>query len=147
MTHDPDYSPHDGGAHQRSGSVAEATMGSSHGGGACLTLGGFSDDGTGEKGDGDENARNRTELIDIYAPAGKLGVVIETADNGAPYVHGIKECSVIRDKLQEGDILVAVDDEDVRTMKATTISRLLGRKSGNNVRKLTFVRTVGQQGV
>ena len=84
-------------------------------------------------------------LIDIYVPAGKLGVVIDTPDDGAPVVHAIKESSVIAfiaDKLQVGDKLVAVDDEqDVRTMTAIKVSKLISRKSGNPTTKLSVIWT------
>jgi hypothetical protein len=40
-----------------------------------------------------------------------------------------------------GDKLVAVDDEDVRTMTAVKVSKLISRKSANPSRKLTIVRT------
>jgi membrane-associated protease RseP (regulator of RpoE activity) len=107
--------------------------------GGAATLGGFSDDGSfGEAGVG---ANVREELIDIYAPAGKLGVVIDTPDDGAPVVHAIKDSSPIADKLQVGDKLVAVDDEDVRTMTAIKVSKLISRKSANPTRKLSIIRT------
>jgi C-terminal processing protease CtpA/Prc len=86
-------------------------------------------------------AKVREEVIHVFAPAGKLGVVIDTPDDGAPVVHAIKDSSVIADKLQVGDKLVAVDDEDVRMMTAIKVSKLISRKSANPSRKLTIVRT------
>lgn len=85
---------------------------------------------------------SKEELIDIYAPPGKLGVVIDTPDDGAPVVHAVKDTSVIYDKLQVGDKLVAVDDEDVRSMTAIKVSKLISRKSTNPTRKLSIIRTV-----
>ncbi len=41
----------------------------------------------------------REELLDIYAPAGKLGVVIDTPDDGAPVVHAVKDTSPIGGRL------------------------------------------------
>eukprot|EP00581_Thalassiosira_minuscula_P019455 CAMPEP_0183717330 /NCGR_PEP_ID=MMETSP0737-20130205/10974_1 /TAXON_ID=385413 /ORGANISM="Thalassiosira miniscula, Strain CCMP1093" /LENGTH=832 /DNA_ID=CAMNT_0025946747 /DNA_START=388 /DNA_END=2886 /DNA_ORIENTATION=+ len=84
----------------------------------------------------------REELLDIYAPAGKLGVVIDTPDDGAPVVHAVKDTSPICDKVQVGDKLVAVDDEDVRAMTAIKVSKLISRKSNNASRKLTIIRHV-----
>ena len=90
----------------------------------------------------DPNAVTTKEVfLDIYAPPGKLGVVIDTPDDGAPVVHAIKDSSVIADKLQVGDKLVAVDDEDVRTMTAIKVSKLISRKSANATRKLSVIRT------
>merc|ERR1712032_527938 len=82
----------------------------------------------------------REELVDVYAPSGKLGVVIDTPDDGAPVVHAVKDTSPIADKVQVGDKLVAVDDEDVRAMTAIKVSKLISRKGANPSRKLTIIR-------
>jgi membrane-associated protease RseP (regulator of RpoE activity) len=83
----------------------------------------------------------KEELIDVFAPPGKLGVVIDTPDDGAPVVHAVKSSSVIADKIRVGDKLVAVDDEDVRSMTAIKVSKLISRKSANSSRKLSLIRT------
>ncbi|KAL3914601.1 MAG: hypothetical protein SGILL_006041 [Bacillariaceae sp.] len=83
----------------------------------------------------------KEEIIQIFAPPGKLGVVIDTPDDGAPVVHAVKDSSVIADKITVGDKLVAVDDEDVRSMTAIKVSKLISRKSANPSRKLTVIRT------
>ncbi|GAX09587.1 hypothetical protein FisN_38Lh008 [Fistulifera solaris] len=82
------------------------------------------------------------QVIDIIAPAGKLGVVIDTPDDGAPVVHAVKDTSVIADQIQVGDKLVAVDDEDVCSMTAIRVSKLISKKSNNPSRKLTIIRNV-----
>ena len=105
-----------------------------------LAAGGYPYDGSIEAPD--ENMHG--VLLDNYAPAGKLGVVIDTPDDGAPVMHAtIKESSsVIADKLQVGDKLVAVvDDEDVRTMTAIKVSKLISRKSCNPATKLSVICT------
>jgi C-terminal processing protease CtpA/Prc len=89
----------------------------------------------------DPKANVRDDVIHIFAPPGKLGVVIDTPDDGAPVVHAVKDTSVIAEKIQVGDKLVAVDDEDVRSMTAIKVSKLISRKSANPSRKLTVVRT------
>ncbi|KAL7470551.1 hypothetical protein ACHAXS_010808 [Conticribra weissflogii] len=84
----------------------------------------------------------REELLEIYAPSGKLGVVVDTPSSSPmPVVHAIKDTCPIRDEIRVGDKLVAVDDEDVREMTAMQVSRLIGKKSGNEVRKLTIIRS------
>jgi len=98
----------------------------------------FSDDATFDQAYEDV----REELLDVYAPAGKLGVVIDTPDDGAPVVHAVKDSSPIAEKVQVGDKLVAVDDEDVRAMTAIKVSKLISRKSNNPSRKLTIIRHV-----
>jgi C-terminal processing protease CtpA/Prc len=83
----------------------------------------------------------REEVIEVMAPAGKLGVVIDTPDDGAPIVHAVKDSSVIADQINVGDKLIAVDDVDVRSMTAIKVSKLISKKSSNPTRKLTIVRT------
>ena len=85
------------------------------------------------------------EVIHIFAPPGKLGVVIDTPDDGAPVVHAVKDTSVIADRIIVGDKLVAVDDEDVRSMTAIKVSKMISRKGANPSRKLTIVRTVPRE--
>ena len=84
----------------------------------------------------------REEVIEIYAPAGKLGVVIDTPDSGAPVLHRIKDTCPIADKLRIGDKLIAVDDEDVRSMTAVKVSKLISQKSANPTRKFTIMRSI-----
>jgi len=121
----------------------QTTLGDLNPTGATASAAGFLDDGSfGNAAFRDPNAATTKEVfLDIYAPPGKLGVVIDTPDDGAPVVHAIKDSSVIANKLQVGDKLVAVDDEDVRTMTAINVSKLISRKSANATRKLSVIRT------
>jgi len=84
----------------------------------------------------------REELIHVFAPPGKLGVVIDTPSDGASFVHAVKPTSIIADRIQVGDKLVAVDDEDVRALSAINVSKLIGKKSSQPTRKLTVLRTI-----
>lgn len=105
-------------------------------------LGSMNDDGESFDAQYHDPAGNtREQVMHIFAPPGKLGVVIDTPDDGAPVVHAVKDSSVIASKIQVGDKLVAVDDEDVRAMTAIKVSKLISRKSANPSRKLTIVRT------
>ena len=105
--------------------------------------------------------KQREEYTIIYAPSGVLGVVIDTPpssssstngnnDNssssssnggGRPVVHAIKDTCPIRDEIHVGDILIAVDDIDVTAMTAVEVSRLISRKSNQERRKLTLIRS------
>jgi hypothetical protein len=82
------------------------------------------------------------EIIDVYAPAGKLGMVVDTPGEGPPIIHAVKDTSPLAGKMLVGDRLVALDDVDVSTMTAVRVSKLLSRKSNNEFRKLTVVRMV-----
>eukprot|EP00551_Chaetoceros_affinis_P008193 CAMPEP_0203662892 /NCGR_PEP_ID=MMETSP0090-20130426/692_1 /ASSEMBLY_ACC=CAM_ASM_001088 /TAXON_ID=426623 /ORGANISM="Chaetoceros affinis, Strain CCMP159" /LENGTH=496 /DNA_ID=CAMNT_0050525733 /DNA_START=542 /DNA_END=2032 /DNA_ORIENTATION=- len=89
-----------------------------------------------------KKAQQKEEFFEIYAPAGKLGVVIDTPNSGAPVVHNIKETCPIADQLRVGDKLIAVDDEDVRSMTAVKVSKLISQKSNNPTRKFTICRAI-----
>ena len=84
--------------------------------------------------------RFKEEVLNVLAPPGKLGVVIDTPDDGPPVVHAVKESSSVARMVRVGDTLVAVDDEDVRNMTAIDVSKLISRKSANPMRKLTIIR-------
>lgn len=76
----------------------------------------------------------------VYAPAGKLGLVVDNPDDGAPVVHAIKEDSVLADQVQVGDRLVGVDEVDVRSLSPVKVSKLISKRSTNPLRKLTLTR-------
>ena len=92
---------------------------------------------------------SRQQFLEIHAPAGKLGLVIDTpSDSNTPVVHAIKDTCPIRSEIYVGDQLVAVDDVDVREMSATEVSRVISEKSGQETRKLVLVRTsMGRDGM
>lgn len=96
------------------------------------------------KGNGGSGVAQKEEYFDIYAPGGKLGVVIDTPNSGAPVVHNIKETCPIADQLRVGDKLIAVDDEDVRSMTAVKVSKLISQKSNNPTRKFTISRVIDE---
>jgi len=74
---------------------------------------------------------------DVYAPAGKLGIIVDTSSDG-PVVHSIKADSPLVGKVFTGDYIVAVDDEDTSNWSAHYVTKLVARKSGS-VRKLTLL--------
>jgi len=83
----------------------------------------------------------REEVYEVTAPPGKLGLSIDTPPNcGAPIVHAVKDMSCLSGKVNPGDHLIAVDDEDVRYCTAIQVSKMLSRRSGE-YRTLTFIRT------
>lgn len=81
------------------------------------------------------------ERFEIDAPAGKLGVVIDTPSGGVPVVHAIKETSVLADRVRVGDRLVSVDGSDTTTLSAMQVSKLISAKSDNPSRSLVFIRS------
>ena len=81
----------------------------------------------------------KEEIIDVYCPPGKLSVVIDTPDDGAPVVHVVKDSSVVADQANDGDKVLVVDDEDVRVFTAIKVSEMISRKNANPTRELTLV--------
>ena len=81
------------------------------------------------------------ERFDVVAPAGKLGMVIDTPNGGPPVVHAIKETSVLADRVRVGDRLLTVDDEDCTAMTAMQVSKLISLKSEKPARVLVFLRS------
>jgi C-terminal processing protease CtpA/Prc len=81
------------------------------------------------------------ERFDVVAPAGKLGMVIDTPNGSAPVVHAIKETSALADQVRVGDRLLSVDDEDCTGMTAMQVSKLISLKSEKPARVLVFSRS------
>lgn len=83
------------------------------------------------------------QLIEIYAPAGKLGFILDDSneeDKGPPTVHQVRSTSILINDIRVGDKLIALDDEDVRQMSSNNVSKLIARKIDNTTRKLSILR-------
>jgi hypothetical protein len=91
-----------------------------------------------------ERMYGEDERIEINAPAGKLGVVIDTPLNGVPMVHAIKDSSVLASRIRIGDKLVSVDGEDTTHMSAIKVSKLISSKAMNPRRRMVFMRSPHQ---
>ena len=96
----------------------------------------FADDSSFE-----EQFKDPEERLDVVAPAGKLGMVIDTPNGGIPVVHAIKDTSVLIDDVRVGDRLLSVDGEDCTVMTAMQVSKLISLKSNKPARVLVFART------
>ena len=81
----------------------------------------------------DEQFSTPETRIEIHAPPGKLGVIIDTASGGHPIVNSIKETSPLADRVRVGDILISVDGETCTGLTAS-------QASSNPRRVLVFVR-------
>mmetsp|Transcript_20101 Transcript_20101/g.28484 ORF Transcript_20101/g.28484 Transcript_20101/m.28484 type:complete len:263 (+) Transcript_20101:315-1103(+) len=82
------------------------------------------------------------EQLEVMAPSGKLGLLMDTPETGFPFVYGIKDWSPLYGQLQEGDMVIRLDDEDVRFCTAIELSKRLSQKSHKKARKLTILRPV-----
>mmetsp|Transcript_10176 Transcript_10176/g.18573 ORF Transcript_10176/g.18573 Transcript_10176/m.18573 type:complete len:221 (-) Transcript_10176:809-1471(-) len=95
----------------------------------------------------DGNSNSSETKINIVAPSGKLGLVIDDPPAGggssSAYVCNIKEESPIKDGIRLGDKIVAINDVDVSNMKAVHVSMYLASKSGLEWRKIMVARENG----
>ena len=69
------------------------------------------------------------ERIEVVAPPGKLGIVIDNPSGNIPSVHAIKDTSVLHGKVYVGDLVLAVDEVDCRGMHSMSVSRLISKRS------------------
>ena len=79
-------------------------------------------------------------IYTIDAPPGKLGVVVDTPDEGPPVIFAIKESSPLQGKLQIRDRLLAVDHVDVTALSAVNTSRIISQRSTATDRTFTLLR-------
>jgi hypothetical protein len=113
----------------------------------------YSDDGVVKRTVG----RRKKQCFDVTVPPGRLGLVIETPKRqdqcdggegkgegdfrvGPPVIKRIEETSILRDALQPGDELVAVDDQDCRRMPQKSVSLLIHKRQHQERRVLTILR-------
>ncbi|EJK77966.1 hypothetical protein THAOC_00161, partial [Thalassiosira oceanica] len=68
------------------------------------------------------------KTYDIYAPAGPLGIIIDTTPEG-PMIHSLKPTSHLLGKVSPGDLIVGLDNVDTRNMTAATFTRLMAKRS------------------
>lgn len=80
------------------------------------------------------------EQIQVIAPAGVLGLVLESNEDGVPIVNSIKNTSVLIDQVRVGDRLILVDNIDVTVMLASDVSKLIASKKHKPERRLMFAR-------
>lgn len=77
---------------------------------------------------------------DCWAPPGKLGVVIDSTPRG-PVVHEVKGGSPLEGVIFAGDRIIAVDDNDTRSMTASAVTKMMAKKMDKK-RKITVLSVV-----
>ena len=74
---------------------------------------------------------------DVVAPPGKLGIIIDTSSQG-PIIHIVKPGSALEGLVFDGDLIIAVDDEDTSDWSAHYLTKLMAQKSKYE-RKITVL--------
>jgi hypothetical protein len=124
---------------QRSAATLSDTSGSKRTG-LLLYGSDLGQDSTLSDDDSFEEQFHGEDLISVIAPAGKLGMVVDTPAGGVPVVHAIKETSVLSSQIKVGDRLLSVDGEDCSGLTAMQVSKLISQKAENSTRELIFSR-------
>lgn len=78
--------------------------------------------------------------IEVHAPPGLLGLVLEEDFEGVATVYDMKELSPLADRINIGDKVVSVDGRDVSAMPVRLVMQLIASKQNSKVRQLVFSR-------
>jgi PDZ domain-containing secreted protein len=79
-----------------------------------------------------------TLAYDVFAPPGSLGIVVDKNEKGC-YIHSLKKVSPMLGLMNRGDLIIALDDFDVRNMSAASLTKLMAKKSQQGERKFTLI--------
>lgn len=84
---------------------------------------------------------DKFQRVCVVAPPGKLGIVIDNPRTEVPFVHAIKETSILFGRVNVGDFLVSVDEVDCKGLTAIQVSRLISSRN-QNPRNLVMLRSL-----
>ena len=79
------------------------------------------------------------DMIEVYAPSGPLGIVIDTTPDG-PMIHSIKATSPLINMVVAGDIVIGIDEVNTEAMSAATLTRIMAKRSQQPRRKISVIR-------
>ena len=79
----------------------------------------------------------------VVAPSGKLGLIMDNPNGDFPIVCAIKEESVLKGKIEVGDLMLQVDEVDCFGLSAKLLSAILNVRSQNPARTLVLAKGSG----
>ncbi|CAJ1957152.1 unnamed protein product [Cylindrotheca closterium] len=88
--------------------------------------------------DDDEDDNEEEDIYDVFAPPGPIGVVVDTTPKGC-VVHSLRKTSSMQGLINPGDLIVALDDDDVTKLDASELTKLMARKAQQTERKFTLI--------
>lgn len=88
--------------------------------------------------DDDEDNTEEEDIYDVFAPPGPIGMVVDTTAKGC-VVHSLRKTSSMQGLINPGDLIVALDDEDVTKLDASELTKLMARKAQQTERKFTLI--------
>mmetsp|Transcript_5591 Transcript_5591/g.8156 ORF Transcript_5591/g.8156 Transcript_5591/m.8156 type:complete len:709 (-) Transcript_5591:127-2253(-) len=80
------------------------------------------------------------DRVDVDAPPGNLGLIIDAGEDGCPFVCEVKDSSVLYGKVLVGDRLLSVDGVDLTIMRTGDVYKVIASKKEFPVRKFVFAR-------
>lgn len=119
-------------AHERALRLAQANTGTVGAGAVDDSMPLYYED------DDEASTTIQENLYDVFAPSGPIGVVVDTTRAG-PIVHSLKKTSPMQGLMGPGDLIVALDGQDVRSMNAQQLTKLMAQKSKQSERKFTLM--------
>jgi hypothetical protein len=93
--------------------------------------------------DADISATGGIDCREFRTPPGRLQVVIHSTRDG-PAVHEVRAGSPLEGQLLPGDLIIAVDDVDTRTLGADEVMKMMAERSGYE-RKIAVLRYTGDE--
>lgn len=84
---------------------------------------------------------DHVEMIAIVAPAGLLGMIVDTASHGVPTIYSVKDSSPLINKVLVGDKLISINNIDTTDMTAFQVSKLI-MKLRDQKRVLVLLRSI-----
>ena len=88
-------------------------------------------------GDDTVTAASELDIETVFAPAGKLGIVVDSS-SGGPSVHNVRQTSPLLGIISEGDKIISIDDIDTTKMSAGGVTKLMASKATQKERKISF---------
>ncbi|KAL7556930.1 hypothetical protein ACA910_006174 [Epithemia clementina (nom. ined.)] len=83
---------------------------------------------------------DKNNILFVDVPGGRLGVIVDTPDDGPALVYALRRHSTLRGQLKVGDRLLAINGEDVTDYTATYITDLITDLSHEPARTFTLMR-------
>ncbi len=81
-----------------------------------------------------------TLSYDVFAPPGALGIVVDTTEKGC-IVYSLRKSSPMQGLMNKGDLIIGLDNFDVRNMDAASLTKLMAKKAQQEERKFTLMPT------
>ena len=90
--------------------------------------------------DGVESPHLKKKVMEIYAPPGRLGIVVDKSSSGIPVIHAVKDNSPMVNLLKPGDEIVAFNQIDTQSLSIQNLTDIVSKTFAEDVRKFVVLR-------